>query len=103
MGDLVDETESLNHRAALKAAAKLLAERIEESVRKGSGTLAQEMAQYRATMSEIRALPFVADTAPKGRGGKVVSADEARLRREARRAAAEVDAAPAGGGRKRRR
>lgn len=100
MGKLTDETESLNHRAALHAAARLLAERIEVSARKGAGTLAQEMAQYRATMSEIRALPFT-DAAPKG-GGKVVSADEARLRREARRAAAEVDAATGTGGRKRR-
>lgn len=95
MGKLVDETESLNHRAALHAAARLLAERIEASVTASSGTLAQEVAQYRATMSEIRALPPL--EAAKG-GGNVVSADEARLRREARRAAAEVDTNPAIGG-----
>lgn len=86
---LVDEVEVLNHRAALHAAARLLAERIELSQQTGAGTLAQEVAQFRATMAELRALPFVEGV--KG-GGNVVSADEARLRREARRAAAEVGA-----------
>jgi hypothetical protein len=99
MGKLVDETESLNQRAALNELARLLAERIELAAATGAGTLAQESAQYRATMAEIKALPFA--DAPKG-GGKVVSADEARLRREARRAGAEADAATGTGGRKRR-
>ena len=100
MGKLVDETEVLNHRAALHAGARLLAERIELSAASGAGTLAQEMAQYRSTMAEIRALPFT-DGASKG-GGKVVSADEARLRRDARRAAAEAEPATGTSSRKRR-
>ena len=90
MGKLIDETKNTNRRAALQAAAELLAERIEKSAASGSGTLAQEVAQYRQTMAEIAALP--AAELPKG-GGKVVSADEARARREARRADAEAESA----------
>lgn len=99
MGKLVDETESSNHRAALHAAARLLAERIELSATTGAGTLAQEVAQWRQTMAEYKAIPIVGEV--KG-GGRVVSADEARLRRDARRAAAEADAVPAKPARKRR-
>lgn len=99
MGRLVDEVESLNHRAALHALARTLAERIELAAEMGAGTLAQESAQLRTTLAEIRALPFEG-VQPKG-GGKVVSADEARLRRDARRAAAEVEPAAVKGGSKR--
>ena len=89
MGKLLDETESLNHHAALCAAARLLAERIEGSALTGAGTLAQEVAQYRQTMAEIRALPL----GDRKVGGNVISADEARLRRAVRVAAAEAQSA----------
>ena len=88
MGKLTEATNTLDHLAALQETAALLAARIELSSESGAGTLAQEVAQYRATMAEIRSLPADAAVAPKG-GGKVVSADDVRKRREARRAAAE--------------
>lgn len=99
MGRLVDEVESRNRRAALQRTAELLAERVEASAATGAGTLAQEVAQFRQTLAELAALP--PDVSVKG-GGKVVSADEARLRREVRRAAAEAESATGTGGSKRR-
>ena len=100
MGRVGDETENWHHRAALSALAELLAARIEVSAASGAGTLAQESAQYRAVMAELRAMPF-SGVVPKG-GGKVVSADEARLRREVRRATAEAEPDAKVGGSKRR-
>lgn len=90
MGRLVEAVGDGDQRAALKEAALLLAERIELAAATGAGTLAQEVAQFRQTLAELKALPVVTDLS---KGGRVVSADEARLRREVRRAKAQVDAA----------
>lgn len=98
MGDLLKYTEAGDHRQALQAAAEMLAARIEASAEAGSGTLAQEVAQYRQTMAEIAALP-----APVvKRKGNVIDANEARARRDQRRAAATAEPATGTGGRKRR-
>lgn len=88
MASLVEEVEQLDHRGALHATAKLLAQAITVAAEQGKGTLAQEVAQLRQTLAELRELPDPT-AVPKG-GPNVFSADEARAARAQRIADAKI-------------
>jgi hypothetical protein len=85
----LDAAQSGDRRLALERARDTLAEAIDGAVSRGDGTVAQLVAQYRATLTEI-ALMDAEQVSPK-----VTVLDEIASRREARSAGAADSVRPA--------
>lgn len=73
----LDAAQSGDALAALERVRDTLAEAIDGAVNRGDGTVAQLVAQYRATLADIDALKRTAPT-------EVSELDRIRARREAR-------------------
>jgi hypothetical protein len=85
----LEAAQSDDRRAALVVGRDTLATAIDGAVSRGDGTVAQLMAQYRATLAEIAELDAVA--APQ----KVTVVDELAGRRKTRAAGAADSVRPA--------